>query len=265
MRWRPVPAVFLAVFFAAAAAFAAPDIGLLYTADQYETLTETGRDPLLRYTAAIEENGGRRIAMGQRETPAAQQPKLADIEGLIIPGGIDVVPCYYGETPHQKLEKTDGELDQFEFRVLAHALRRNLPVLGICRGHQLMNVYFGGTLYQDIPAQYGTETIHRKGKPPMHPVRIRAGSLLRRLFAVESLAVNSYHHQAVKDLAPGFTATAHTPDGLIEAMEDTDRLLIGVQFHPEKLRTRDPRFNALFVWLMEAAEKTGIGKASGRL
>ena len=232
------------------------DIGLLYTSEEFEELEGGEGDPLLLYTLAIQENGGTRIALGQDEAPAKQQEKLATLEGLIIPGGIDVSPCYYGEVRHEKLEKIDGELDQFEFRVLAFALLRELPVLGICRGHQLMNVYFGGSLYQDIPSQVGPEVTHRKGKPPMHEVTLVPDSLMQTLFGSATLAVNSYHHQAVKDLAPGFRITARTADGVVEAIEaGDDRFLFGVQFHPEKLRAAHAQFNAPFERLMEEAEK----------
>jgi putative glutamine amidotransferase len=237
-----------------------PAIGLLYPAAHFAEIEAGQDDPLELYTAAIEENGGVRIALGQNEPPALQQAKLAALKGLILPGGIDVAPYYYGEPPHEKLEKTDGELDQFEFRILGYAVMRALPVLGICRGHQLMNVYFGGSLFQDIPDQVGAEVIHRQGKPPMHPVAIAPDSLMRELFGVDTLVVNSYHHQSVKTLAPGFRATAHTADGVVEAMESTGTpFMLGVQFHPEKLREEHPLFNAPFARLVAEAHDGAQG------
>ncbi|MFA6243114.1 MAG: gamma-glutamyl-gamma-aminobutyrate hydrolase family protein [Candidatus Hydrogenedentales bacterium] len=239
-----------------------PRIGLVYTKSQVDALRAGESDPLQRYRDALEENEGCVIALLQPRPLAFIDIQLELLDGVLIPGGIDVDPKYYGETPHEKLESADADLDTLEFRVLIYADEHRLPVLGICRGHQLLNVHYGGTLSQDIPSEYETScpVQHRFPKeseePRTHWIALKPGSRIEAILGVPAIEVNTYHHQGIKDLAPGLRATASTADGLAEAVErEGSRFVMGVQFHPERQRETDPRLDALFKKLIEEARK----------
>jgi len=234
-------------------AWAAPKVALVYTAAQTEELAEGKKDPLALYRGAIEENGGDVIAFYQGKDESASSHKLEEVDAVLIPGGIDVDPKYYAEPPHEKLEKVDIELDELEFALLRHADARNLPVLGICRGEQIMNVHYGGSLIQDIPSQHEAEITvkHRYPKKSTarkeHLIRIVPGTRLHAIFQKDEMTVNTYHHQAVKRLGKGLIVSARAEDGIVEAIErEGERFVVGVQFHPEKVRDKHPEFNRLF-------------------
>ena len=161
-------------------------------------------------------------------------------DGLIITGGIDIDPACYGESPSSYVTDTNAARDEFESALLQDALERDLPVLGICRGHQLFNVVHGGGLLQHIAerephrARSGEDGAIDSG---WHDVTLAEGSLLASLFGRRSLRVNSRHHQAVTldRLAPGLRVAATTPDGVVEALERPDRRwVVSVQWHPER-------------------------------
>jgi len=182
------------------------------------------------------------------------------LDGVLLPGGIDVDPRFYDEERHERLEKTDAELDALEFKVLVYADAHSLPVLGVCRGHQVLNVHAGGSLIQDIPTEHAgaVKVVHRYPKlrteKREHAIAVTKGSVLHQLLGAERIVVNTYHHQAVKRLAPGLTTSARTDDGVVEAIERPgDRFVLGVQFHPERMRVDDGRFDALFQRLVEEA------------
>jgi putative glutamine amidotransferase len=186
--------------------------------------------------------------------------------GVMLTGGDDVAPSRYGEPAHSAVVNVDGERDAFEIALVQEARRRGLPVLAICRGIQVMNVAFGGTLIQDIPSQVPGALDHRLAVPPhksfdyAHEVWIEERSLLARLMqerlaGSDSLAVNSRHHQAVRDVAHGLTVVATAPDGIIEAIEDpAARFCLGVQWHPENF-WRTGEFRPIFEGFVEAADR----------
>jgi putative glutamine amidotransferase len=159
--------------------------------------------------------------------------------GLILSGGEDVDPSRYGEEPMPQLGEVNPRRDLMEWRALDVALELDMPVLGICRGMQLINVHMGGTLYQDLATQRPDLIKHLQDAPwghHHHRVQCTEGSNLQRIFGdCMPLEINSFHHQAVKDLAPGVRCTAQAEDGLIEGIEsERHRWVVGVQWHPER-------------------------------
>lgn len=168
--------------------------------------------------------------------------------GLVLSGGEDIEPARYGEEPIPELGEVNPARDAMEWSVLDAALERELPVLGICRGMQVLNVYFGGTLYQDLPAQWGQKIDHYQEAPwgqHHHTVRCSPGSKLQQILEeCVPMRINSFHHQAVKDVAPGLRCTAQTDDGLIEGIEaEHHDWVVGVQWHPERLEAEAPNTN----------------------
>ena len=148
---------------------------------------------------------------------------VSNLDGLVLIGGADVNPLWYEEEPREKLEEVYPVRDLYELKLIKMATDQNIPVLGICRGLQLLNVAFGGTLYQDIPSQRGDHSVkHRQDLPSSygsHRVFVDANSQLASILGKDTLAVNSLHHQAIKELAPIFKATAYAPDSIIEAID----------------------------------------------
>lgn len=182
------------------------------------------------------------------------------LDGLLLAGGVDVAPEEYGETPHPKLGNVDRSRDVTELTVARWALAADLPILGICRGIQSLNVAAGGSLYQDLAAQFPNASHHAyrpsesSWEKPTHRVDVAAGSRLAAVLETERLAVNSFHHQAVKQPAPGFIPTARAEDGVIEGIEDPARhFVVGVQWHPEGMFQMDPLARQLFAAFVEAA------------
>lgn len=170
-------------------------------------------------------------------------------DGLLIPGGVDVDPLHYDEEPDLLLGEVDPLRDHFELSICRLFLELNKPIIGICRGMQLLNVAAGGTLYQDIHGQTGSRLQHRQKAPmhyAMHEVSVAQESRLRRIVWRENLRVNTYHHQAVHRPAAGFKVSATAPDGIIEAIErEGEPLILGVQWHPERMPDQPPS-KALF-------------------
>jgi putative glutamine amidotransferase len=185
------------------------------------------------------------------------------IDGLLLSGGSDLDPDYYGEDALPELDVTIPERDAFEMALLEHALERGIPVFGICRGLQVMNVGLGGTLYQDLPTQLGSGSIaHRQQTPKWqwtHEVEAEGGSNVAEIMGARRLRVNSYHHQGVKKVAEGLVVSARASDGVVEAVESTDLSecwLVGVQWHAEAMRnTESAEHRNLFVSHVSAAER----------
>jgi putative glutamine amidotransferase len=167
---------------------------------------------------------------------------LDRLGGLMIPGGPDLHPAAYGEEPHPCLGPTEPDLDAFELELVRRADARAMPILGVCRGMQVLNVARGGSLVQDIPDEVGTDLQHRQeqhGRHPTHDIEVVADSLLERVLGENGHPVNSFHHQAVKQLGEHLRPVAFAPDGIIEAVEATDRpFVVGVQWHAESLSDR---------------------------
>jgi putative glutamine amidotransferase len=191
---------------------------------------------------------------------------LGDAGGLLLTGGDDLAPGLYGEQAHPMVVEVEAGRDDFELALVREARRRDLPILAICRGIQLLNVACGGSLVQDIPAQVPGALEHKLATPPhqpfdfAHEVWLEKDSLVARLMRerlndTDACSVNSRHHQAVKDVAAGFSVSATAPDGIIEAIEDpAARFCLGVQWHPENF-WRTGEFRPLFEGFLNAATK----------
>ena len=164
-----------------------------------------------------------------------QEASLDGIAGLMLMGGSDVDPAAYGAARHPETDVPDELRDQLELRLIAEALERDLPILAICRGLQILNVHHGGTLVQHLQPVDRHRQRNKDLSLPAHPIEIERGSLLGRIARAHSGDVNSRHHQAVERLGGGLRVTAkHPEDGVIEAVERPDKgFVVGVQWHPE--------------------------------
>ena len=192
------------------------------------------------YVRALEGAGLVPLVVPTMLAPDRATAALASVRGLVLTGGEDVGPECYGAKPHERLGKIDRVRDAAELALIADARKRRLPILAICRGIQILNVALGGTLYQDLDSERPGPIPHQdeSGK---HAIRIEPGSLLEKTLGTQSALVNSRHHQAIRDLAPGLRAVAWAEDGVIEAAELVDAAapwLVAVQWHPEDLTER---------------------------
>lgn len=195
------------------------------------------------YTDALRSAGAVPLVIPTVSDEAQAAAVMEVVDGIVFSGGEDVNPAWYGESVWNETVEIDPVRDRSDSLLARAALASGKPVLAICRGSQLMNVLLGGSLYQDLPSQFGTAVAHGGGVA--HRIGLEPGSVLASLYGTDSLTVNSFHHQAVKDPAPGINITARSADGLPEAFE-TGRVW-AVQFHPEKmLQQGDSSWISLF-------------------
>ncbi len=188
------------------------------------------------YCAAVIEAGGLPVLLPHE--PAEAEAYLARIDALLVTGGaFDLDPALFGATTRHATVRTKDRRTAFEAAITRGALARDLPLLGICGGQQLLNVVLGGTLIQHIPDEVENALAHEQPNPRHeagHPVALQGGSLLQTICGAMELPVNSAHHQAVKAVGPGVTVSAVAPDGVVEGIEAPDyRFCLGVQWHPE--------------------------------
>ena len=181
------------------------------------------------------------------------------LDGILFSGGGDVHPSFYGSEPHPLADEVDRDRDRIELNLVNHAVETGKPFLGICRGLQVINVALGGSLYEDIETQTESTIQHQTAKDYprnhlAHPVDISAGSTLHQILQQLSIQVNSFHHQAIRDLASGLTATALARDSIIEAIELKDHPFgLGVQWHPEGM-VENSEMLSLFQAFIQAAD-----------
>jgi putative glutamine amidotransferase len=192
------------------------------------------------YVRALESAGLVPLAIPTMLAPDHAAAALTGLRGLVLTGGEDVAPDRYGAAPHPRLGAVDPSRDAAEVALIDAARQHGMPILAICRGIQILNVALGGTLYQDLDSERPSPVPH-SDETSRHAVRVAPGSLLERTLGARSATVNSRHHQAIRDLAPGLKAVAWAEDGVIEAAEpqDTgDPWIVAVQWHPEDLTER---------------------------
>ena len=223
----------------------------------------------LDYVEGVAGAGGTPVVLPPLDDETAAASVVGSLDGLLLSGGSDLDPGYYGEVPGTELGPTIPERDAFEMALVGMALRRGIPIFGICRGLQVLNVALGGTLYQDIPSQWEGDVLkHRQTIPkwqPSHEVELEEGSYIAEVMGCGVVKVNSYHHQGVKDLAEGLVVTGRSSDGVVEAVESRDlseRWLLGVQWHAEAMRDSHPRQENLFQAHVAAAERHGLREAA---
>jgi putative glutamine amidotransferase len=210
------------------------------------------------YVRSVEAAGGLPLVLAPGR-PADAPELIGRLDGLVMSGGSDVDPALYGEEPHATVTQVVRERDDFELALVREALQRDLPLLAICRGHQVLNVATGGTLIQDIPFQLPRAVDHdpeRERWETAHEVLVLPGTKLRALVGRDRIAVNSFHHQAVKDLGRSLVVSARSAvDDLIEGIEATDRrFVLGVQWHPEGFWNQNETFHPLFEALVREGE-----------
>ena len=208
------------------------------------------------YVRSVEQAGGVPVVLAPLSDDAA--PLLVDrLDGIVLSGGGDVDPGRYGMAPHPRLGTVSPRRDAFELALTREALRRDLPLLAICRGQQLLNVAQGGTLLQDIPSELKGASEHDGNGPRSrcsHEVQLLPQTRLRSILGRDTLAVNSFHHQAADRLGDGLEVAARCPvDGVVEGIEmPSRRFVIGVQWHPESFWHRPHCCQALFEAHVEA-------------
>ena len=220
---------------------------------------DTGKCTLLEgYYRSVREAGGTPLIIPPCDDTDIMVSLLGHVDALIFSGGGDINPLYLGEEPLRELGGINPARDWHELMLVRLAANHQIPILGICRGMQVMTAALGGKLHQDIYKEASATLKHSQETERhvcSHTVRIAPESLLHRIFNTEMLPVNSFHHQAVKEAAPGFAATAYSADGIIEAIESTQyKSMLGVQWHPEcMILGNDRSMMPLFEWLASEA------------
>ncbi len=213
------------------------------------------------YEQAIVAAGGVPLLIPPGLTPDALATVLERVDGVLLPGGGDIAPHRYnGHAVHPTVYGIDEERDETELYLARQSIERDLPLLAICRGHQVLNVALGGTLWQDVADQMPESLEHNYYRPGfprnqrVHEVSLRPGSRLGTLLGRPTTPVNSLHHQGIQTLAAPLSITATAPDGLIEGAEVRGhRFAVSVQWHPEELVRDDPAMLRLFEGLVAAA------------
>jgi microsomal dipeptidase-like Zn-dependent dipeptidase/gamma-glutamyl-gamma-aminobutyrate hydrolase PuuD len=218
------------------------------------------------YVNAVVKAGGTPVLIPLTNDNRVLDPVLSQIDGLILSGGGDIYAPLFNEELHPAVESYDLERDHYDIQLVKRAAAKQMPVLGICRGQQVINVAFGGSLIQDIPSQVPESKINHNQpearETSTHLVNIVSGSKLHQIAKTEKLLVNSFHHQSVKVIAPGFEAVAQAEDGIIEAIESTEgQSILGVQWHPENMAVADnDTMLSVFKHVMSEAELYRMAK-----
>jgi putative glutamine amidotransferase len=201
------------------------------------------------YVQALEAAGAIPVILPVSLSPEKSAQALARMDGLFFSGGPDISPLRFGQQPQPDLGSVDHIRDEQEAALFKAALERGLPMMGICRGIQVLNVMMGGTVIQHLGADRENAIQHRQLAPsiyPHHHVEVQGGTILAEALGEGTFAVNSCHHQAVGKVAPGLKVGAVAPDGVVEAIESVSPWILGIQFHPERLYPQQGKFLNVF-------------------
>jgi len=216
------------------------------------------------YLNAVQQAGGVPVPLPPQLEPGARAEILKHVSGVLLTGGGDVDPARFGEAAHPTTCEVSGARDELEIDLTQWALARRAPLLAVCRGLQVLNVALGGSLYQDIPSEPGSPLDHSQtglqGKArnvTAHQVKVREGSRLATILGALDVDVNSFHHQAIKQLGRGLADVAWAPDSIVEGVElvDPAQFVVGVQWHPEELVAQDRAAFNLFAALVDRARQ----------
>lgn len=211
----------------------------------------------MAYAAALERAGAYAVGLTLCGDIGRMIAALDRLDGLLLPGGTDVDPYHFGEDVLPENGWIEPERDRVELALARHALKSGMPLLAICRGVQVMNIAAGGDIYQDLYVQTGSRLQHAQRAPRWYPtqrVQLAPDSRLASVVGKTPLPVNTFHHQAVRQVGSGLRAVGHTSDGIVEAIEAPGhRFAVGVQWHPEAMVGRDKRQAALFQAFVAAA------------
>lgn len=229
-------------------------------------------DARAKYRSAIELAGGQPALIEPPHYLNSVPDLIERFDGVLLPGGADIAPHLYGSRDHPSVKRSPKGTDEFEIALVQAARRAGIPLLGICRGMQVINVAFGGSLYEDLNDQFDargglrvehSQTPDHARDETTHVVEVAAGSRLAELLGTTSLATNTLHHQAVKRVPEGLVAVAAARDGIVEGVEapEARAMLIGVQWHPEELIERDEPSRALFRGFVESAAERAERRA----
>ena len=240
-----------------------PLIGLVceYWASPSKHVKSRVQGQLMTYIEALQAAGGIPVLIPETLSDEDVQQLYAHLQGVVLPGGGDLDPQVYGEPQHPATDSIDLERDRVELYLTRQAVADRKPFFGICRGVQVLNVALGGTLYQDLPSEFANALPHYFRAPEFtrdhhgHTVQVEEESLLARCLGAPLVEVNSRHHQAARQVAPGLQVVARAPDGVIEALElPSHPFALGVQWHPENLQAEAP-MRGLFEQFVEAAKQ----------
>jgi putative glutamine amidotransferase len=241
----------------------APRIGISGVLRLWDGAERTGVNAA--YARSVVAAGGVPLILSPVLGPSYAARALDGVDGLLLTGGEDIDPAWYGADPSPQLYPPSRERDLFELAIFAAARQRELPILGICRGIQLVNVGLGGTLYQDLPSESPSAVDHN---PPAertarsHAVLLQPGSRAAAALGATRLSVNSFHHQAIRDLAPGLVVSGTTEDGVIEVVESPADApwLLAVQWHPEEMHAdgRAPERGLFKALVVEAGGREAV-------
>ena len=230
---------------------------------------ENGRFPGYRrsyvnedYVRAVRAAGGVPLILPMLDDPSILNHYVETIDGLILSGGHDVAPLCYGEQPLQKLGQILPERDTYDKMLIDRALEKKMPILGICRGMQIMNVALGGSLYQDLTYIPNCELRHDQYSDPSmatHEIEIDTESKLYDIVKEKRIQTNSFHHLAVKKLAPDFEVVARADDGVVEAVEHKDYpFVLGLQWHPEMMALTNDHMMKIFKAFVGVTDTPGV-------
>jgi putative glutamine amidotransferase len=212
----------------------------------------------LDYSRSIDQAEGIPVALPSLESPRAASDLVRHLDGLLLAGGEDIAPALFQQSPQPGLGAVIERRDRYEWALLAAALAKGIPIFGICRGLQLLNVYFGGSLYQDLATYYNNAVPHfsaHLGREALvHEVDLQSGSLLHRCLGEKRIWVNSLHHQGIDRLAADLEPAARSLEGLVEGVQHRSASnVFGVQWHPEMMTERHDIQRKLFYCFVDLA------------
>ena len=240
-----------------------PRVGIPYRTRKEELKSE--RESYEKYLAAASAAGAQPVEISLGLTPNQLAEEISDLDAFMLPGSpADVHPSLFKAAVHPNCSISDPCRESTDFAILAHAFKEQKPVLAICYGTQSLNVFFGGTLVQDIPSEIATKIQHpwtgHAGPEPHHPISLEPSSRLAQLAGANEIRVNSSHHQSVLAAGKNLRVVAHAPDGVVEALEWTgdSNWVTGAQWHPERMVADDRFARALFAEFVTAARKAAV-------